>query len=45
LVDDFGFSYAKMFYTFAGITMLGIPGYMLLQRHEKKLAAAKVGDN
>jgi len=36
LIDSFGFSYGSMFYTFTGVTMLGIPGYMILQRHEKK---------
>ena len=35
MVDRLGFSYGNMFYTFAAITMLGIPGYMLIQRHEK----------
>jgi len=40
LIDGFGFSYGGMFYTFAGITLLGIPGYMLLQRREKIRAAA-----
>lgn len=41
LIDNFGFGYGDVFYAFAGLTLLGIPGYMLLQRHEKRLAGPK----